>query len=204
MRWLAVIALAGCVDQHDPDIYVTLPNVPQACALLDAAELSLEVATVQGEHFTVVSPACQGRLANQDIAGWQVALDRLADGYHRLTARITGPNGELIGTIDQPFTAKAPVLVPFNRPDLPGWPTAMITLMTPACDTLRVVATPDKEVPVVDTTLPCSAPSVAIPRGPTGFTVELHASDGQCTLASAEALVANDAAVPLVPGGSCP
>lgn len=204
MRW-ALLVVAGCATQHDPDVYVVLPDVPQACATLDAAQLALDVATVQGEHFTIVSQACSSRLANQDVSGWQLELDRLADGYHRLTARIIGANGEAIGTIDQPFTAAAPVIVGFGRADMPGWPTAMITLMPPACESLHVTATPDKEMkPVVDTVVPCSAPVLAIPRGPTKLAVAIHTSDGQCSLASTETFVLANAAVNLMPTGSCP
>ncbi len=209
-RALWTIALAGCATQNDPDVYVVLPAVTQACATLDAAHLSIDVTTVQGEHFTVASDACQSRIANQDIPGWQLAFDRLADGYHRLTARIEAPDGTLIGKIEEPFTPKAPVVVGFTRGDLPGWPVATVTLTATACTAdpgamLHVVATPTKEMhPVADAMVPCSAPTLSLPRGDTQLAVEIHASDGYCTLATAEAFVFDDAPVPLMPGGSCP
>jgi len=203
MRAALLVVLGACVAEHDPDLFVTLPG---ECATLDAARLDLDIATVQGEHFTVTSPSCQSQLAGQNVQGFAVELERIADGFQRFDAHLVTSTGTPLGELSQPFDASLPVvLVAFGRADLPGWPTAQITLAPPACETtLHVTATPANEIKaVVDVDLPCDAATVAIPRGDTQIVATVPLSTG-CVLATAELFAYDDATQDLHIEGGCP
>jgi hypothetical protein len=198
-----LLFLTACVAEHDPDIFVTLP---QSCTLLDAARLDLDVTTPQGEKFTVSSASCESQLAGQNIEGFAVELERIADGYPRFDARLATSSGAHLGELSQPFDAAAPIVIAaFGRADLPGWPTARITLAPPACEsTLHVVATPVDEInPVVEMDLPCDAPIVDLPRGDTRIVATVPLASG-CIVATTELVVTDDATSNLLPAGACP
>jgi len=202
MRTLLIL-LGACVTEHDPDVFVTLP---QPCAVLDAARLDLEITTRQGEHFTVSSQACQAQLAGQSVQGFAVELERIADGFPRYDAQLSTSSGSALGELSQPFDASAAVIVAsFGRADLPGWPTAQITLAPPACETtLHVVATPVGETKaVVDVDVPCEAPIVALPHGDTQIVANVPLTTG-CIVATAELFALDDATQDLALAGSCP
>jgi hypothetical protein len=210
IRLLLAAALSGCVAEHDPDVYVALPDIEDACATLDAAHLAIEVSTIQGERFTAESSTCQPRLAGQGVAGFQVELFRLTDGYHRLDAHLLGSSGGMLGALARPFSAAAPLVIGFGRADLPGWPRAGLTLVVPACTgdpgaSLHVTAIAAGEPrPVVDAMVPCAAPHLQVPRGAIDLVARIATGDGRCVLATASTVVRSDASISLTPAGSCP
>lgn len=211
---LAALLTTGCVHQQDVDVFVILPDIEQACAVLDAAAVSLEVATADGEHFSVTADRCQSRLADQPIAGFPLVLPDLGEGYHRLDASIMRPSGDVIGTRSLPFRTGKPVVAGFGYGDLPGWPRAAASVLAGECfaggpfrditvsATPRAAAVASVQLAMVcaDAPTPAAVP-LTVERGPITITAVATRDGNEPCSASFEATAVDNAQLPIAFGG---
>lgn len=213
---IAAALLAGCVEEHDVETWLLLPDMPSPCVLLGAARARVAVDSIDGEKFEVTSDACYAGLGGGDASGFHLGIPALADGFHRVRASIEGVDGTEIGAVDRPFAADRPLLLFFSRGDLPGWPDVPVTLAVDPCashpglDAIEITVTGDGAArPASVATFRCdalAAPlSLAVPAGPdiitaTGFD-ELHTA---CWHGALQVLATPDAELSLPLTRSCP
>jgi hypothetical protein len=201
-------AAAGCVAEHDVDVYVVLPA---PCADLGAARVTIDVTTADGERFSISTDNCTDRLADQELSGFQTTLERLGSGYHRADIAIEDADGAALGTRSLPFPSETPLVVSMTRADLPGWPTAELAVTIPACiagnslTEVQLSATLASDTrPAVDVAVGCDAgspasPRVVLPRGPAKLIAK-----APCWYGEAAATVEDGAAIELELARSCP
>lgn len=164
--------LAGCVDEHDVDAWAALPSIAQACETLGAQAASFDVQPLDEPAFTLEAGPCSDQVGGHGFAGFHVRIERLTTGYHRIDVVIADPDGAPLGEVSQPFSSRGPLIVPFSRADLPGWPTASIEVEVPSCapggpiSLVTVTATPAlSAAPAATEQILCTpAPPVAPPR----------------------------------------
>lgn len=224
VSWLGLLgALSGCGAEHDVDVFVVLPVIDRACGWSGAARVDLHVTGPGPEEFVVSSDRCT-RHAEAAVEGFftddagQLRLEKLAPTFYWLTARIYDAEGTLLGERTQPFDAReTPLVVVFERADLPAWPTTTRRVQVPACAdvsgvaSLRIEILPDGAyVPAVDEVVPCDAePSTLtfdVPIGPVTLTGEGMRSDGTVCLSATRSVVvdpAEDVLLELALEGAC-
>jgi hypothetical protein len=187
---LVCAMLAGCVDESDTDVWAALPAIPQACEALGAARTAFEVQPLDEPPFELTAAPCSDQVGGHNFAGFHVQIERMTAGYHRIDVVITGEDGRLLGKISRPFAAGQPLVVPFARGDLPGWPTATIQVEVPACAagspirSVELAATPAMSAaPTAHAQLACTAQASApvelvVPVGPVELTGTGAGTDG--------------------------
>jgi hypothetical protein len=187
---LVCVMLAACVDEYDTDVWAVLPAIPQPCEALGAARTAFEVQPLEEPAFELTAAPCSDQVGGHDFAGFHVQIERMTAGYHRIDVVITGEDGGLLGKISRPFAAGQPLVVPFARGDLPGWPTATIEVEVPACAadspirSVELAATPAMSAaPTARTQLACTAVAAApvelvVPVGPVTLTGSGAGTDG--------------------------
>jgi hypothetical protein len=99
----------------------------------------------------------------------------------------------------QPFDAReSPLVIVFERPDLPGWPTAELEITVPTCalasdlERVELGIRPAGAYVSAAATLSCAEPRlrVAVPLGPVDITGEGKLTDGTvCYEGSASTVV---------------
>jgi hypothetical protein len=194
--------LAGCVDEYNVDVYAILPQIDNACLLLDAASLRLDVEPLDGARFAVTASPCESQLAGQNIAGFHVQLEELTAGYHRMTATVDDGDDAPVGAIALPFSAARPVTIPFARADLPMWPTATLAVSLTGCTgdahlagTLALAMDPSIVV-----ALTCDSPAMIVaPRGPLALAVT-----ADCATGTDQIEVVDDETVSIAMTRTCP
>lgn len=187
---LLCVMLAACVDEYDTDAWAVLPPIPEACEALGAARAGFEVQPLDEPPFELTAAACSDQVGGHNFAGFHVQIERMTAGYHRIDVVLTGADGGLLGKISRPFAAGQPLVVPFARGDLPGWPTATIEVDAPACApggpirSVELAATPAMAAaPTARAQLACtgSAPApveLVVPVGPITLTGSGSGTDG--------------------------
>ncbi|HUJ60439.1 MAG TPA: hypothetical protein VLX92_18185 [Kofleriaceae bacterium] len=215
IRWLLVAALAGCVDEYDVDVVATLPQIPAACETLGAAELALDIRPTDEPAFTLTAAPCSDQLGGEDLAGFSATISRVTAGFPRVVATISDGSGAPIGSISTVFSTQKPLVLAFQRGDLPGWPTAAISVAVAGCapdgPVARVAlsATPAlASVPSATATIDCTAPAPAaltVPVGPLTLSAIGTGSDGSaCWAGSLDATATDAAALAIALTRSCP
>jgi hypothetical protein len=184
-RWLvaacAVAGGPGCVDEHDVDVFIVLPQVPGVCGLAGVARADLALSGPGPEAFHIRSDSC-GPIGDGTYDGFQQApggplrFERLAGGFFELTVTLGDADGAYRGHRTLPFDARTtPLVIPLDRADLDGWQTQPARVAVPTCAEARDLAsvtltlTPDGAArPLPDVTIDCAAAeaSVVVPRGP--------------------------------------
>ena len=196
MRAAVVLALlAGCVDENDVDAWAALPSIAQACETLGAATAWFDIQPLDEPAFTLEAGPCSDQVGGHGFAGFHVRIERLTTGYHRVDVVIADPDGAPLGQVSQPFSSRAPLIVPFGRADLPGWPTASLEVEVPACAPggpiaqVTVIATPALSAApaateqILCTPAPPAAPArqvttLVVPAGPVTLDAVGAAADG--------------------------
>lgn len=185
-RWLvAACAVAGgCVDEHDVDVFVVLPQITGVCGLAGVARADLALSGPGPEAFHIRSDSC-GPVGDGSFDGFQQAPDgplrfeRLADGFFELTVTLRDADGTYRGHRTLPFDARTtPLVITLDRADLDGWQTEAVRVAVPTCAeagdlaSVALTLTPDGAArPLPDVTIDCAAAAIAeamivVPRGP--------------------------------------
>lgn len=210
---LACVVATGCVDEFDTDVWIVLPTATPTCATLGAGRAIVDVATREGERFSLVAPACGEQLEGQEFAGYHLVLARVTSEYHRLVARIENVDGDVIGEIAKPFAGDEVQLLTFDRADLPNWPSAHLVVTVPGCANgelaeVAVIATPTgADRPAFEGTLPCTPDAtvaLTVPRGPLTIRATAQRLDGGCVMAQLQTYAADEATPSLVFSTRCP
>ena len=186
---LLCTTLAACVDEYDTDVWAVLPAIPEPCEALGAARTAFEVQPLDEPPFELAAAPCSDQVGGHDFGGFHVTLERMTAGYHRIDVVITGADGGLLGKISRPFAAGQPLLVPFARGDLPGWPTATLEVEVPSCTpgspirSVELAATPAMSAaPTARAHLACTTASapveLVVPVGPVTLTGSGTGTDG--------------------------
>jgi hypothetical protein len=181
--------VAACVDEYDTDVWAVLPAISQPCEALGAARTAFEVQPLDEPPFELAAAPCSDQVGGHDFGGFHVTIERMTAGYHRIDVVITGAGGGLLGKISRPFAAGQPLVVPFARGDLPGWPTATIEVEVPACAagspirSVELAATPAMSAaPTARVQLACTAApapvELVVPVGPVSLTGSGAGTDG--------------------------
>jgi hypothetical protein len=216
---ILMIGTGGCVaDEYDVDVFVVLPSITAPCPTLDAASVEIAIATVDGEAFAVDGGPCTSGLGGvAEASGFRTVISRVAPGFHRADIAIMAPDGGEVGRRSLPFAADRPLIAGFVRADLPGWPSATIDVLVPACvaggelASVRVVATPvDATAAEVDDIVPCDSVEpiphrIAVSRGPVAIAAEGRIADESvCWVAARDAFAVDDVVVELALEPTCP
>lgn len=188
-RSILTVALIGCVENHDPEVFAVLPDVEVPCSTIGAAQARVAVETLEGERFEVASDTC-GTITGT-VEGFTLALERVTHGYHRATTTIVDANGSELGRVEQPFHADLPVVVPFSYADLPGWPTESLAIEIANCSAgspRLSIRSKLATVPALDREVACGSVELPAPRGPIEILATMFGGGG-CLVASAETFV---------------
>ena len=190
-RWLVAacaVAGPGCVDEHDVDVFVVLPQITGVCGLAGVARADLALSGPGPEAFHIRSDSC-GPIGDGSYDGFQQAPDgplrfeRLASGFFELTVTLRDTDGTHRGHRTLPFDARtAPLVILMDRADVDGWQTELARVTVPTCAEARDLAsvaltlTPDGAArPLPDVTIDCAAgastgatpeATIVVPRGP--------------------------------------
>jgi hypothetical protein len=191
-RWLVAawaVAGPGCVDEHDVDVFVVLPQISGVCGLAGVARADLALSGPGPEAFQIRSDRC-GPIGDGTYDGFQQAPDgplrfeRLAGGFFELTVTLRDADGAYRGHRTLPFDARTtPLVIPMDRADVDGWQTERARVAVPTCAEARDLAsvtltlTPDGAArPLPDATIDCAAAGpqieaqteaqIEVPRGP--------------------------------------
>lgn len=187
-RWLlaaCAVAGPGCVDEHDVDVFVLLPQIPGVCGLAGVARADLALSGPGPESFHIRSDSC-GPIGDGTYDGFQQSPDgalrfeRLAGGFFELVVTLRDADGTYRGHRTLPFDARAtPLVIGIDRADLDGWQTELARIAVPTCAEARDLAsvaltlTPDGAArPLPEVTIDCATAGataeamIVVPRGP--------------------------------------
>ena len=182
--WLVAacaVAAPGCVDEHDVDAFVVLPQIAGVCGLAGVARAELAVSGPGPEAFRIRSESC-GPIGDGTYDGFQQAPDgplrfeRLAGGFFALTVTLRDADGTYRGHRTLPFDARTtPLVIALDRADLDGWQTGLAHLAVPTCaeapDLASVVLTltpggAARPLPEIAIDCAAAAATTPVPRGP--------------------------------------
>ncbi len=192
---VALVAAGACVDEHDVDVYVVLPALPDVCALAGVGRVELAIEGPGPESFSIRSEICEvleGPYSGfTDTADGPLRFSRLEAGFFFVTIVLTDDDGTQRGDRSLPFDSReSDLFVPLDRVDLWGWQTTSATVHLPACDLDPTLAAVHLELtpalayrPLHDVVVPCARPGPTratfdVPLGPIAILAEGTLDDG--------------------------
>jgi hypothetical protein len=205
---LAACGFAGCVDEHDVDVFLVLPQIRNVCTLAGVARADLDVTGPGPESCHVRSETC-GPIGDatydcfQDAPDGPLRLERLAGGFFQLTVTLSDADGTFRGRRKLPLDSRSsPLIIPMDRADLSGWQTLLARVDVPTCAeaadlaSVGLTLTPAGAArPLPDVTIDCARPQamVTVPFGPLSAAANGRLSSGAvCYQVTIDAVVDPD------------